>query len=266
MKKSSSPRCVHLGVGILLAIVAGIGCSRSKSVLPLEESRMEESLEIRPAAVDLGRLQWGATAEGMFIFRNLTSSPLSLRLGEPNCACLNAILEPRSPLEPQAEGSLTVQLATKTRNSAGRVEAGVPLFVGKNSEQHVLRVAGYLEGVVVPFSYAVRPAHFQSGDIPPLQLTLVTSESDTPFALRSMQLYRKPPKKTPISGFQFQPEKMKMAEASPSWEGDYFRREIEVPACITEEIKSPIEGEISITYRVREEEHSCSVDLYLLPK
>lgn len=246
-----------------------VGCGRSElpNSIPPQGTGDPGVLEMNSTSVDLGKLVRGETPEGMFTFRNVSSSPVQLSLGEPNCECLSVTLDPQSAiLTPGEEGRLRLKLSTANRMNAGAMEGAIYLSVVGSKESYRLQVSGYLEGLVVPASYSLRPVNFQTADIPPLRFTMVTREEDTPVEIDSIGAYERGQAKTPIPALQFALDRIERHTPSPASAGkDYFERMIEVPVS-TSEVKAPIGGDIVITYRLRGEEQKSSIALYLLSK
>jgi len=258
-----------LVVGSLLGALLSVGCGRRALPISIPPQGTEPSgvLEMSSTFIDLGKLERGETPEGMFTFRNISSSPVKLSLGEPNCECLSATLEPQSAvLAPGAEGRLHLKLSTANRMNAGTVEGAIYLSVANTKENYRLRVSGYLEGLIVPASYSLRPVHFQTGDIPPLSLWIVTREEDTPIEIDSIEAYERDQANTPIQAIRFALDKIDKHAPRPAPAGkDYFERTVEIPASVTV-VKAPIGGNILIKYRLRGQEQQATIPLYLLPK
>lgn len=215
------------------AVLSSGGCGRRELPLsiPPQGSGRERALELSSTFVDLGKLERGETPEGMFTFRNVSSSPIKLSLGEPNCECLSVALDPQSAvLAPGAEGRLRLKLSTANRMNAGAVEGAIYLEVAETKENYRLRVSGYLEGLIVPASYSLRSVNFQTGDIPPLRFTMVAREEDTPIEIDSIEAYERRQANTPIPAIEFALDKIDKHYPSPPPAGkDYFERTIDVP-------------------------------------
>ncbi len=249
--------------------MSSVGCGRGElpNSIPPQGTGEPRVLVVNSTSVDLGKLVRGETPEGVFTFRNVNSSPVQLSLGGPNCECLSVTLDPQPAiLTPGEEGRLRLKLSTANRMNAGAVEGAIYLSVVGSKESYRLQVSGYVEGLVVPASYSLRPANFQTADIPPLRFIAVTREGDTPVEIDSIEAYERGQAKMPIPALQFALDRMERHIPRPAPAGkDYFERTIEVPVS-TSEAKAPIGGDIVIKYRLRGEAQKSSIALYLFPK
>ena len=125
--------------------------------------------------LDLGLLERNVDAIGEFKFRNTSSQPVQIKLGQPSCTCLRVELKSKDTLEPGESGGLMMFLDTANQFRAGKMEACVPLETDSHSEPLTFCVKGILEGITFPREkYVVRPAQLRERKIPAFRFELVT--------------------------------------------------------------------------------------------
>ena len=163
----------------VVAVCCSFGCGRTATAPSPPNSAATVTarapLESQNTSLDLGSLQWNTEVKGEFRFRNVSASPIQLRLGPASCSCLKVEMGAAEVLQPGAEGRLHLYLDTMHRDRAGKVEGCVPLFAGGGEEPLQFCVKGFLDGAIFPQpSYVIRLAHQRAGKIPPFHFDVLS--------------------------------------------------------------------------------------------